>query len=157
MDQKVSVTLSIYTVEASNENQGLLMDIRKKDMINNITINMTFMMLKPLNGSPAMCETDCQLFGSDGQLISCDGQLIACNGQLITCYGQLIAVYSNSSVSVFQLISQCFPTNHFTNDFANFSLMAGLRGKPSSAAVGRCPWPAPQSSRIRPSATISEK
>ena len=105
------------------------MDIRKKYMINKITINMTFMMLEPLNGSPAMCETGCQLIGSDGQLIGCDGQLI-------TCDGQLIAVYSNSSVSVFQLISQCFPTNHFTNGWANFSLMAGLHGKPSPAAVG---------------------
>ena len=45
MDQKVVVTLSIYIVEASNENQALLMDIRMKDMINNITIVMTFMML----------------------------------------------------------------------------------------------------------------
>ena len=27
LDQKVVVTLSIYTVEASNEDQGLLMDI----------------------------------------------------------------------------------------------------------------------------------
>ena len=54
-------------MEASNKNQGLLMDIRKKDMINNITINMTFLMLEPLNSSPAMCEMDCQLIGGDGQ------------------------------------------------------------------------------------------
>ena len=105
MDRKVVVTLWIYNVEASNENQGLLMDIRKKDMINNITINMTFIMLEPVKWSPAMCETDCQLIGSDSQLIGCDGQLIACDGQLIACDGQLIALYSNSSVSVFQLIS----------------------------------------------------
>ena len=70
-------------METSNENQGFLMDIRKKDMINNITINMTFMMLEPLNSSPAMCELDCQLIGGNGQLIDCDGQLIACVGQLI--------------------------------------------------------------------------
>ena len=70
-------------MEASNENQGLLMDIRKMDMINNITINVTFMMLEPLNSSPAMCETDSQLIGGNGQLIGCDGQLIACGGQLI--------------------------------------------------------------------------
>ena len=143
MDQKEVVSLSIYTVEASNKNQGLLMDIRKKYMINNITINMTFMMLEPLNGSPAMCETDCQLIGSDGQLIGCDGQLIGYYGQLIALDGLLITVYSNSSVSVFQLI---------------ISLMTGLRGKPSPAAAGRCPWSAPpQSSRLRPSATVSEK
>ena len=111
MDRKVVVTLSIYTVEASNENQGLLMDIRKKDMINNITINMTFMMTEPVNGSQAMCETDCQLIDSDGQLIGYDGKLNVCGGQLITCDGQLIAVYSNLSASVFQLI---------------ISLMAGL-------------------------------
>ena len=41
MDQNVFVTLSIYTVEASNEDQALLMGIRIKDMINNITIIMT--------------------------------------------------------------------------------------------------------------------
>ena len=115
MDRKVVVTLSIYAVEASNENLGMLMDIRKKYMINNITITMTLMMLEPLNGSQVMCEPGCQLITCDGQLIGCDGQLIGCDGQLITCDGQLIAVYSNSSVSVFQLISQCFPTNHFTN------------------------------------------
>ena len=34
MDQKVVITLSIYTVEASNEDQGLLMGVRKKDQIN---------------------------------------------------------------------------------------------------------------------------
>ena len=113
MDQKVVVTLSIYTLEASNKDQGLLVDIRKKDMINNTTIIMTVMMLEPLNGSPTKCETDCRLIGCDGQLIGCDGQLFAC-------FGQLIAVFSNSSVSVFQLISQCFTTNHFTNGWANF-------------------------------------
>ena len=111
MDQQVVVTPSIYTVEASNKNQGLLMDIRKKDIINNTTIIVTFMMLEPLNGSPTKCEKDCQLIGRDGQLICCDGQLIPCDGQLIPCFGQLITVYSNSSASLFQL---------------NTSLMAGL-------------------------------
>ena len=48
-------------MEASNKYQGLLMDIRKKDMINNTTIIMTFMMLEPLNGSPTKCEKECQL------------------------------------------------------------------------------------------------
>ena len=129
MDRKVVVTLSIYTMEASNVDQGLLLDIKKKDMINNITIIMTFMMLEPLNCSPTMFEKDCQLIGGvgqlicsdgqligcDGQLIGCDGQLIGCDGQLIACDGQLIAVYSNSSVSIFQLFSQCFSTNYFTN------------------------------------------
>ena len=136
MEQKVVVTLSIYTVEDSNENQGLLMDIRKKDMINNITINKTFMMLEPLKSSPAMCVIDCQLISSDGQLISSDGQLIVCDGQLIACDGQLITVYSNSTASVFQQI---------------ISLMAGLRGKPSPAASGRCRWPAPPQWKVKPS------
>ena len=58
LDRKVVNTQSIYTVEASNEDQALLMDIRKKDMTNNITIIMTFMMLEPLNWSPSVCETD---------------------------------------------------------------------------------------------------
>ena len=46
MDPKVTIILSIYAVEASNEDQALLMDIRKKDMINNITIIITFLMLE---------------------------------------------------------------------------------------------------------------
>ena len=68
MDRKVVVTQLIYTVEASNEDQALLMDIRKKDMTNNITITMTFLMLEPLNWSPSVCETDFQLSGGDYQL-----------------------------------------------------------------------------------------
>ena len=145
MDQKVVVSLSIYTVKASNKDQALLMDIRVKDMINDITIIMILMMLEPLFGSPTMCEPDCQLIGFDGQLIAYDGQLIACDGQLI-------AVYSNSSVSVFQLISQCILTNHFTNAWANFSLMPGLHGKLSTSAAGRCLWAAlPPSVKGKPS------
>ena len=35
-------------MEASNDDQALLIDIRKKDMINNITSIMAFMMLEPL-------------------------------------------------------------------------------------------------------------
>ena len=46
MDQKVVITLSIYTVEASNEDQALLMDIRKKDMINNLKVIMTFVIIE---------------------------------------------------------------------------------------------------------------
>ena len=118
MDQKVVVTMSIYTVEASNK--ALLMDIRVKDMINNITIIMTYTMLEPLNCSRTICETDCQLIGGDCQLVSYDGQLNACDGQLIACGGQLIAVYSNSSVGVFQLISKSFPADHFTDVWAYF-------------------------------------
>ena len=118
MDRKVVVTPSIYTVEASNKNQGLLMDIRKKDMINNTTIIMTFMMLEPLNGSPTKCEKDCQLTGRDGQLISCAGQLISCAGQLITGDGQLIGCFGQLINCFGQLISQCFQLI--------FSLMAGL-------------------------------
>ena len=51
-DQTKIISLSIYTVEASNEDQALLMDIRKKDLINNITIIMTFLMLEPLDWRP---------------------------------------------------------------------------------------------------------
>ena len=58
LDRKVVVTRSIFTVEASNEDQALMMDIRMKEMINNITIIMTFMMLEPPNCSPTICETD---------------------------------------------------------------------------------------------------
>ena len=111
MDRKVVVTPSIYTMEASNVDQGLLLDIKKKDMINNITIIMTFMMLEPLNCSPSMVKTICQLIGSDGQLISCDGQLIAWDGRLIACDGQLIACDGQLIACDGQLISQCFPTH----------------------------------------------
>ena len=68
LDQKVVATHSIYTVEVSKKDQALLMDIRKKDMTNNITIILTFMMLEPLNWSPSVCETDFQLSGGDFQL-----------------------------------------------------------------------------------------
>ena len=49
MDQKVIIILSSYSVEASNKDQALLMDIRKNDMIKNITIIMAFMMLESLD------------------------------------------------------------------------------------------------------------
>ena len=68
VDQEVVVTLSIYTVEACIKDQALLMDIRKKDMTNNITIIMTFMMLDPLKFLPSVCEKDFQLSGGDFQL-----------------------------------------------------------------------------------------
>ena len=50
--RKVVVTLSFYTVEASNEDQGLLMDIRKKDMINIINAIMTLVTIKPFEWQP---------------------------------------------------------------------------------------------------------
>ena len=40
MDRQLIVNLSIYTVEASKKDQGLLMDIRKTDMINIINVIM---------------------------------------------------------------------------------------------------------------------
>ena len=49
MDRKiVVVTLSIYTVDASNKDQGLLMDIRNKDKINMINVIFTLMTIKQL-------------------------------------------------------------------------------------------------------------
>ena len=54
MDQKVIIILAIFILEASNKDQALLMDIRKKDMINNITIIMAFMMLEPLDWRPVL-------------------------------------------------------------------------------------------------------
>ena len=83
MDQRVVITPSIYRVEAYNEDQALLMDIRMKDMIKNISIIMIFMMLEPVNRRPTCRETDGQLIGSDGQLIAGDGQLIGGDLQLI--------------------------------------------------------------------------
>ena len=73
-------------MEASNEYQALLMDTRKKDMANNITIIMTFMMLEPLNWSPSECETDFQLSGSDYQLTGCYYQLTSSDYQLTSSY-----------------------------------------------------------------------
>ena len=63
-------------MEVSNEDQALLMDIRMKDMIKNISIIMIFMMLEPVNRRPTCRETDGQLIGGDGQLIGGDLQLI---------------------------------------------------------------------------------
>ena len=54
MDQKVIIILAIFILEASNKDQALLMDISKKDMINNITIIMSFMMLEPLELRPVI-------------------------------------------------------------------------------------------------------
>ena len=99
MDRKVVVTLSIYTVEASNEDQALLIDIRKRDMTNNITIIMTFMRLEPLNWSPSVCETDFQLRGGDYQLSGCYYQLTDSDYQL--------------TGSDYQLTSSYFLTKHF--------------------------------------------
>ena len=48
MDRKVTKFLSIYTVEASNEEQALVKDISKKDIINNIYVIMIIVMLEPL-------------------------------------------------------------------------------------------------------------
>ena len=62
----------------------------------------------------------------NGQLIGCDGKQIACDGKLIACDGQLIVVYSNSFGSVFQLISLCFPTHHFTKENPFFNFKSGL-------------------------------
>ena len=52
MAQKVVFTLSIYTVVAFNEDRGLLMDIRKKDMNNIINDIMTLVPIKPLKWRP---------------------------------------------------------------------------------------------------------
>ena len=144
LDRKVVATRSIYTVEASNEDQALLMDIRKKDMTNNITIIMTFMMLEPLNWSPSVCETDFQLSGGDYQLSGCYYQLTGSDYQL--------------TGSDYQLTSSYILTKIFTPRGANFSLMVGLHGKPSPAAARRCLWTAPpQLSRSHTSASVSEK
>ena len=129
LDQKVVVTQSIYTVEASNQDQALLMDIRKKDMSHNITIILTFMMLEPLNWSPSVCETDFQLRGNDYQLSGGYYQLTSSDYQL--------------TGSDYQLPSSYLLTKIFTPGGANFSLMVGLHEKPSHAAAGRCPWTAP--------------
>ena len=45
-------SLSIYTVEASNVDQGLLIDIRKKDKINMINVIITLVTIKPLEWRP---------------------------------------------------------------------------------------------------------
>ena len=86
LDQQLVITQSIYTVEATNEDQALLMDIRKKDMTNNITIIITFMMLEPLNWHPSVCETDFQLSGGVYQLSNSDYQLTGSNYQLSGSY-----------------------------------------------------------------------
>ena len=51
-DQKVTIILSIYTVKTSNEDQAIVKDIRKKDIINKIRIIMIIVMLQPLEWRP---------------------------------------------------------------------------------------------------------
>ena len=115
LDRKVVATRSIYTVEASNEDQALLMDIRKKDMTNNITIILTFMMLEPLNWSPSVCETDFQLRGGDYQLSGCYYQLTDSDYQL--------------TGSDYQLTSSYILTKIFTPRGANFFTNGGATRK----------------------------
>ena len=52
MDRKVTIILSIYTVDASNEDQALVKDIRKKDIINNIHVIMIIVLLELLEWQP---------------------------------------------------------------------------------------------------------
>ena len=166
LDQKVVVTRSIYTVEASNKDQALLMDIRKRDMTNNITIIMTFMMLEPLNWSPSVCETDFQLSGGDYQLSGGVYQLSGSYFQLKRASPQLTVLQTFNSLPT-QIPTQSVFSNSklhswrgkfFTNGGANFSLMVGLHGKPSPGAGRRCLWTTPpQLSRSHTSASVSEK
>ena len=69
LDRKVVVTLSIYTVEASNEDEALVNDIRKKDMINNLKVIMTFVIIEPLDWRPIFYALCSQQFAKrdDGQ------------------------------------------------------------------------------------------
>ena len=124
LDQKVVTIRSIYTVEASNKDQAMLMDIRKKDMTTNITIIMTFMMLEQLNWNPFVCETEFQLSGGDYQLSGCYYQLTGSDYQLTVSYYQLNSSYNLSKT--------------FTPRGANYCLMVGLHGKQSPAAARRC-------------------
>ena len=64
LNQKVVITQSINTVEACNQDRALLMDIRKRNMINITTIILIFMGLEPLNCCPAVHETEYQLTNS---------------------------------------------------------------------------------------------
>ena len=115
LDRKVVATQSIYTVEVYKKDQALLMDIRKKDMTNNITIILTFMMLEPLNWSPSVCETDFQLSGSDYQLTGCYYQLTSSDYQL--------------TGSDYQLTSNYILTKIFTPRVANFFTNGGATRK----------------------------
>ena len=165
LGRKVVVTRLIDTVEASNEDRALLMVIRKKDMTNNITIIMTFMMLEPLNWSPSVCETDFQLSGGDYQLSDGVYQLNGSYFQLKKASPQLTVLQTFNSLPT-QIPTQSVFSNSklhswrgkfFTNGGANFSLMVGLHGKPSPATSGRCPWTAPPpSSRSHTSASVRE-
>ena len=62
MKQKVVITLSVYTVEASNKDQAMLMDIRKKDMIDNLKVIMTFVIIEPLDWPTAFYGVCSQQF-----------------------------------------------------------------------------------------------
>ena len=110
LDRKVVLTWLIYTVEASNEDQALLMVIRKKDMTNNITIITTFMMLEPLNWSLSVCETDFQLSGGDYQLSGGVYQLSGSYFQLKRASPQVTVLQTFNSLPT-QILSQSVFSN----------------------------------------------
>ena len=54
MDHQIIVTWPISTVDTSNKDQALVMDLRKKDMIKNINVIMLILMLELLELSPVI-------------------------------------------------------------------------------------------------------
>ena len=52
MDCQIMITWPISTVDISNKDQALVMDLRKKDMINNINVILIILTLELLELSP---------------------------------------------------------------------------------------------------------
>ena len=95
---------SLYSVNL-HADQAILMDVRNKDMTNNITITMTFMMLEPPNCSPSVCDADFQLSGG---VYLHSGSVYQLSGNGISTRYPL----------KYQL-SQCFLTQKFNPERAN--------------------------------------
>ena len=51
MDRQIIITWPISTVDTSNKDQALVMDLRKKDKMNNINVIMIILMLGLLEWS----------------------------------------------------------------------------------------------------------
>ena len=54
MDRQIMKTWPISTVDTSNKDQALVMDLRKKDMINNINVILIILMVELLELSPVI-------------------------------------------------------------------------------------------------------
>ena len=54
MDRQIIITYPIFTVYTSNTDQALVMDLRKKEIVNKINVILIILMLELLELSPVI-------------------------------------------------------------------------------------------------------